>query len=339
MDTTEISQSVKRTVANARCYFIQGTTEVAFFRFEYERPPKPEGFSRSQPVGFVHWQGGALVGVIRELRKGLWVQAKYLPKPKCVEGHNISYVVYIGSGEIDILNMDEAFYFVALPPDIASLPTEKEKVDKILTWVNDILIREQREIQSQAAEIERQRKKASPARLPHESVEVDHHKNQQDVAFNLLRKDWPRLSSAMDRAKNAKTQTEYLKWQAEISLAYIADFTAKHGKRPVVNPTEEASLWQEDSLIRLLNDALNASHGIVDKRDWQLTNGWIEKSYYRMTEAQLEEAFNRDWNYTRKTKGSTLAKRARRLGLLSASKRGRPEVHKFADSALEIRTT
>ena len=339
MDTTDSSQSVTRTVVNARRYFIPGTTETAFLRFEYERPPKPEGFSRANPVAFLHWQGGAVVGVVKELRKGFWVKAKYLSQPKCVEGHDVYYVVYVGSGEINTLNMDEVFYFVALPPDITSLPTEKEKVNKLLAWVNDILDREQRELRSQATEIERQRKQASPSRLPHESVEVDHHKNQQVVALNLLRKDWPRLSSAIDQAKNAKTEAEYLKFQAEASLAYIADFTAKYGKRPIVNEKEEAGLWQEDSLIRLLSDALNAPRGIVDKRDWQLANGWIEKNYYRMTEAQLEEAFNRDWNYTRKTKGSTLAKRARRLGLLSASKRGRPEIHKFADSALEIRTT
>jgi hypothetical protein len=53
-----------------------------------------------------------------------------------------------------------------------------------------------------------------------------------------------------------------------------------------------------------------------------------------MNEAQLEEAFVRDWEYKRRIKGNTLAKRARGIGLLSALKRGRPDVHKFNDSAI-----
>lgn len=42
-----------------------------------------------------------------------------------------------------------------------------------------------------------------------------------------------------------------------------------------------------------------------------------------MNEAELETAFNREWNPAQK--GSALRKRAERIGLVSALKRGRPE--------------
>jgi len=58
-----------------------------------------------------------------------------------------------------------------------------------------------------------------------------------------------------------------------------------------------------------------------------------------MNEGQLEKAFAQDWGYPKPTKGNTLARRARRIGLLSALKRGRPEIRSFKDSVPAIRTS
>ena len=85
-----------------------------------------------------------------------------------------------------------------------------------------------------------------------------------------------------------------------------------------------------------MNKAYTAPGSPVDKILWQLAIGWLEKNYYRMNETQLEDAFNRDWNYQPgEHKGNTLAKNARKkIGLRFALKRGRPEEHPFDDSAL-----
>jgi hypothetical protein len=88
-----------------------------------------------------------------------------------------------------------------------------------------------------------------------------------------------------------------------------------------------------------MHKASDAPRSPVDKRDWQLAQGWLEKGYYLMREAELETAFARDWKYAKPIKGNTLARRARTIGLLFALKRGAPEKHKFNDAALIMRKT
>ena len=156
---------------------------------------------------------------------------------------------------------------------------------------------------------------------------------------SLLRKEWPEVAAAMDGLKTAKTEAEREDWRRKGFLAYIADHTALHGKRPDVELAEAAKLWCDDDYVRTIAKALDAPRGRVDKRDWQLAQGWMEKGYYRMSEAEIETAFARDWNYTKPIKGNTLARRARTIGLQFALKRGAPEKHKFDDAAGVIRKT
>jgi len=80
----------------------------------------------------------------------------------------------------------------------------------------------------------------------------------------------------------------------------------------------------------MLIEADAAPRGNVCKRDLQLVQGWVEKGYYRMNKKELAAAFARDWNYAPgHHKGSTLSRRARKLGLQSALKMGRPESRPF----------
>ena len=63
----------------------------------------------------------------------------------------------------------------------------------------------------------------------------------------------------------------------------------------------------------------------MDKRDSRLAYGWITDNYYRMSEAELEAAFNnREWEGVHQ-KGGSLRKRAERIGLITALPPGRRE--------------
>lgn len=307
---------------------------ICFVRLKLEAPPLPDELSKDDKIGFAHWPGGTVVGVIKNIRRGLWVHAVRLERPQRLHQCWMHYHVRVGRGDKRAENVDEFFYFPSLPPEIARLKDDKEKTAWLAQCVMNLIEREMHQFQTKAAEIEKERLKQSPVRLAYEPPGVDHHKNQQQVALELLRKEWPHLSEAMDQCQASKTLEEKQKARAKVSLAYIADYTAVHGERPAVRKEEEAGLWRDDLFVRLLNDALEGPRNGVDKINWQLANGWIVKNYYRMNERELERAFARDWGYKKIMKGNTLARRAQRIGLLSALKRGRPEIHKFLDATL-----
>ncbi|NBU10650.1 MAG: hypothetical protein EBS84_16790 [Proteobacteria bacterium] len=184
---------------------------------------------------------------------------------------------------------------------------------------------QEKEFHTTTEAVEQERLAAQPQRLPHEDPGIDHHANQAEVMQRLLRKEWPGVAAAMDGLKAAKTEAERQEWSRKRFLAYIADHTALHGTPPDVEQTEALKLHRDTDYILTMANALNAPRGRVDKRDWQLAQGWMEKGYYRMSEAELEAAFARDWNYAKPIKGNTLARRAKRIGLLTALKIGRPE--------------
>lgn len=294
-------------------------------RRTFERPPPPQGVSQKQPMGFAHWPGGGGLCVITEERQGAWANAWKLAKPETVHGILTPYVVRCGAGEQTLANIDEEFFFAVLPPELASLASEEEQLQGLAQWVADIKKREQKEFLAQAEELRAALLKGQPPRLPHEDVEIDHHANQQRVVLELLRREWVGVAAALDGAKAAKTETEREDWRRKRFLAYLADYTTLHGTLPDVEQSEEVKLWRDEDYLRLMGEALDAPRGRVDKHDWQLAQGWMEKGYYRMSERELEAAFARDWNYSKPVKGNTLARRANRIGLLTALKKGRPE--------------
>ncbi len=57
--------------------------------------------------------------------------------------------------------------------------------------------------------------------------------------------------------------------------------------------------------------------------DWELILGWIIKGYYKMNEQELAANIKRNIGYV--SKETTIARHARKLGLETALKRGRPE--------------
>lgn len=337
-----------RTVKEDLVLRFPDSLEVFFVRRTLERPPPPAGVSPKQSLGFGHWAGGAGLVVINEMRKGQrWVDAWKLKKAAEVDclgkgvlkGVVFPYVVEMGLGEKIAANIDELYYFAVLPPEVARLKTDDEQLQALAGWVAGYVKQREKEFLARAAANEQKRLAAQPPRLPHEDPGIDHHANQVDVMQSLLRKEWPGVAAAMNELKTAKTEAEREDWQRQKFLAYIADHTALHGKPPDVEHTEAAKLWRDTDYLRAMAKALNAPRGRVDKRDWQLVEGWMEKGYYRMSEAELEVAFARDWNYPKPIKGNTLARRARTIGLRFALKLGAPEKHKFNDTALIMRKT
>jgi hypothetical protein len=127
---------------------------------------------------------------------------------------------------------------------------------------------ENRLLQEKAAAMHEEELKQSPVRLPYESPEIDHHKNQYEVALKLLREDWPRVSRALDECHAAKTEEAKKKAKEKVHRSYIADHMAIYGARPAIRAGEEADLWKDDFLIRLMSDALNGPQG-KSTGNWQ----------------------------------------------------------------------
>ena len=318
-DTDQVCLLKEETVAS-----FADTGQSCFVRLKFEWPSTQSGVSKNHKFGFLTWQGGAAVARFEMKGNGtLRIQATQLSQPQCFHGLQHFYRVDVFNGDTALKNLRERFYFPSLPLEVGSFSNEKPKLEWLANCIVDLLKRERQMFADRAAAQELERQKKFPSRLPHENPTVDHYKNQQEVLLNLLRLKWPRFSKASKELSSAKTEQEAQEKQAAIHIAYIADYTAVSGHRPDVE--DEIELWRNDTLIRLLSDALNDTNDRVDKRDWQLACGWIEKNYYRMNDEALEEAFNKDWNYKPKHKGNTLAKRARNIGLKFALKRGRPE--------------
>ena len=249
-----------------------------------------------------------------------------------------------GHGEQNLANIEEIFLFAYLPAELASFQNEQDRLKGLSKWVLDFLKLENQErlekikAEGQARAVEQLKK--FPRRLHHELPEIDHYKNQKEVLDKLLRKEWPRLFAATDKLKSvvelAKSFSEIEECQKQCWLAYIADYKSLFDSPPELLPDERAELWRDENYLCLMADVLKSKKGNVDKRDWQLAYGWITNNYYRMNEAELEMSFNRDWKGIAQT-GSALRKRAERIagiGLITALQRGRPEIHKFDDSAL-----
>lgn len=331
------------------------TGELAAVWLKFARPSSPQGVSKNQIIRAVQWYRGDIgtpigpaILVFDELRRGLWAKVRYLdpaevlrrwkvmsePIQQAMErlarDRKVFCQVLVGSGEFAAENVDEVFWFAMLPLEVAALESEADKTKCVANMVLDLVERRHQEELENLKVEGNARHEAElikyPARLPHEPQDFDHYKNRADVLWQLLRNDWPRFFEAHDRLTLAKTELERLECQKRVWLAYIADHKAIYGNFPKVKEAEAAELWRDDDYHRLMSDVLNAprSH---NKRSWQLANGWIEQNYYRMNEAELEDAFARDWNYPPGLhKGNTLTKHAReKLGLRFALKPGRPE--------------
>ena len=72
-------------------------------------------------------------------------------------------------------------------------------------FVQALLRAERRRDDLRTAAMQREQLKSKPARLRHECGGIDHYKNQQLVVESLLRKEWPLLFAAMDKAKEAQS--------------------------------------------------------------------------------------------------------------------------------------
>jgi hypothetical protein len=305
--------------------------QICFVRYKWQhRPPKKAGLSKEDAivVGHIPSIGVTGVGVVTEMRDGQLVEVLHFAKPKIVKelGCNCFYKAFVYCGEKCDRNMDETFFFVAMPPQVASGASVDETLKVLLNFVRALLREERRRDETRAVALQQEQLKSRPAHLPHESSGIDHYKNQQQVVEGLLRKEWPLLFAAMDKTKEAKTAVEKAECKRRIWLAYIADQKAMFGKMPDVRSEEAAELWKDDEFLGLMNQAMNDPRQVLDKRALRLAVNWIVKNYYRMNEKALEEAFNRDWNCPPGFhKGNTLAKLARSIGLLFALSKGRPE--------------
>jgi hypothetical protein len=331
------------------------TGEHSLIRFKFACDPVSEVLSHDQPprvVEFFRGEGDAKISVgsviltTLQLKRGIWAKAKCdgsseilrrwrkLSAPILNDVHKLTRdktvlcEVIVGRDEVAPANIEEIFLFAYLPPEVASFQDEQARLKRLAEWVLDLLDHEGQEqlekVKTAGNMRAEEQLKNFPRRLvDHESAEIDHYKNRNDVIVKLLRKEWPRFFEAMDNLKLAKMETARVDCQKRILIAYLADNKALNGCHSKVKLEEAANLSQNDDYLRLMNQAMDAPKCRVPKIDWQLVSGWIEKNYYRMNDKALEIAFNRDWNYTPARKGNTLAKRAHTIGLFSALKRGR----------------
>jgi len=319
-----------KTNGEQMCAFDQ-SGRICFARYKWQhRPPKKAGLSKEDAivVGHIPSIGVTGVGVVTEMRDGQLIEVLHFLKPKSLGelGCYCFYKALVYCGEKCDQNMDETFCFVSLPPQIASGASVNETLKSLLNFVQALLREERQRDNLRAAALQRQQLLSRPAHLPHEGGGIDHYKNQQQVVESLLRKEWPLLFTAMDKAKEAKIEVEKTECKKQIWLAYIADHKAIFGDMPDLRSEEASELWKDDAFLGLMNQAMNDPREVLDKRALRLAVNWIVKNYYRMNEKALEEAFNRDWNCPPSFhKGNTLTKLARSIGLLFALKRGRPE--------------
>jgi len=308
------------------------TGKPCFIRLKFHWPSSPVVVSKEYQFEFKIWHGGAGVA-IKKNAGPVYLEAVKLDKPQLFHGYLHPYRVDLFQGKHVVTNLNERFYFPCVPLEVDAFKKEKRKLNWLAKMcVADFLEREKKQQVAEAKQFEAEKWKATPANFSHEDKEIDHHKNWLESVEKLLKKKWPNLTAAFMAYGGANTEVEKLNFLA----AYVADYTAIFGKAPDVKPEDAAELVKDASFITLMHKANTAPGSPVDAIHWRLAIGWLEKGYYRMNEKQLEEAFNRDWNYQPgEYKGNTLAKYAReKLGLLFALKRGRPEERPFDDSAL-----
>lgn len=304
------------------------TGHPCFIRLKFGWPKTESDVSRDYQFVFLTWKGGATVGHIKdapwkECTTRVHISATKLNAPFVAHGLQHPFRVDVFVDGTDISNLRERFYFPSVPLEVASLQ-DKKQVEWLADLVGDLLHREREQFAATAQAQQREQLQNFPSHNPakdYPKPDFDHYANQREVLLKLLRKKWPHLSKAATDFGNAKTSQEKADKQTAVWLGYIADYKTLFKKLPNANKTDFADLIQNekwhDYYIRLMSDAINVVPQ-EDKRDWQLAIGWIEKNYYRMSEAQLESAFSRDWNYKPGVnKGHALATRAHRLGLVS----------------------
>jgi hypothetical protein len=328
-DTGQVCVLEEETIAS-----FADTGQPCFVRLKFDWSLVKSGVSKEHQFQFITWHGGAGAAYIREVGPR-WLEALKLDKPANFHGCLHPYRVDLYAGPKALTNLKERFYFPGLPLEVASFKNEQVKLEWLAkNCVADLLERESKQLEAKAKQLEAEQLKGTPARLPHEDMDVDHYENWRQAMVKLLCKKWPNLCAAKKAFSPADTDQN----KQKVLSAFIADYRTIFGELPDVKKEDAAELWKDDYYVGLMNKALNAGGSPVDEMLWQLAIGWLVKGYYRMNEKQLEEAFNRDWNYKPgQHKGNTLAKYARdKIGLLFALKRGRPEEHPFDDSALRL---
>ena len=298
------------------------TGHVCFVRLKFRRPAKSSTVSKDSKPVFLMWHGGAALAHIEE-RGQRWVRAIRLREPTPIRRCPMPYRVDVGVCEDLPENLDEIFYFPGLPAEIASLESEGAKLEWLQkACVADLLKREAKQLDETAERLKAEQLKGTPAR-PLGGEDVDHYENWRQAVEKLLCKKWPNLSTALKGLAMANNEQQ----KRRVLAAYVADYRTIFEQPPDVKTEDMAKLATDPYYIGLMNKAMNGGGAPVKTVLWQLAIGWLAKDYYRMNEAQLEVAFNNDWDYRRSEyKGNTLAKYAReKIGLCFALKRGRPE--------------
>ena len=119
-----LQRRVTETVARLR-----DTNEIWFIHRKIERSTTPSGVSKEQ-------HPNATSAGVEEANQR-WIQATKLNPPKTLHDCIMRYSIVSGIGEILPANIDNAFYFPDLPPEIESLDSEREKVK----WLRDFIWR------------------------------------------------------------------------------------------------------------------------------------------------------------------------------------------------------
>ncbi len=153
------------------------------------------------------------------------------------------------------------------------------------------------------------------------SRKVDHHSNRKEVATNLQSKDYPNLYNARDALNRAKSETDKSKWAEKARQGFIVDFKKNTGIQ--LNAEGATELLRDPAFIKILNEVNEKPRKKQNPVNWALVLGWINNNYYQKNEQELAAAIKSDTGFD--FKGSTIARRARKLGLETSLKRGRPE--------------
>jgi len=355
---------VERQICDWRTYKYEENGEMSLLRFNFAQLPDPRGVSKTQsirPLQIYHGGTGkhseVVIAVISGIRRGLWARSRCVPPEMVLKrckhfqapihdaakelicNKNEIVEVTVGKGARTNRNIDGVFLFSVPPPELPPNMSEQDRLNFMADWVCDFVDREGKEqLQKLNSEAKVRDEKAlsdSPAQFPHEDPEIDHYKNRAEVIWTLLRRQWPLLFRANDNLSKAKSEAERNHWQKQVWLGYIIDHQSVFGHSPEIRQEEAIGLWCDEEYLALIRESPELRDENPEKRSWELVNGWICKGYYRMSEIELEAAFNRDWNHKPGLhKGNTLAKHARQLGLRFAVPRGRKEIRKFDDSAL-----
>ena len=154
-----------------------------------------------------------------------------------------------------------------------------------------------------------------------ESRSVDHHLNRKEAATALQRKEYPNLYHALDGLNRAKDETERKKWAEKARQGFIVDLKKNTGNQ--LDAEGATELLKDNAFIELLNEVNKKPRKKQNLLKWALVLFWINRGYYKMKEQELAAAIKRDTGLIRK--GSTIARLARKLGLETGLKRGRPE--------------